>query len=378
MAQGLFRLGHSSCGPAALGLEVKTRPGTRTPPGPPGPRYIPSALRLPGRHDDSDSLSPRALLGILLPGLVWLVYYLAAYSARSRPAMPAGTCPEPISPYIPPYLSIRIFGLRYLQYGTANFRILQHYDTRFCILYGSRTMPGTKGLSPVILLCIARAAAAPRPPEALATSSLVVLTAARGAAAVAERAIPPASRASTSNRCQAKRYGGHSDFTLPERLRPHAPTQWHFFMLLKRFAWRSAEQLTFVDLGAMAAAGHNSNESDATLWLTQSAFGAFPGSVLAVDAVPGSVQVVQSLLESRSRGRHRVKAVLGAVSNTDGLDLDFSAHELIADMVCQCYYAGNKLRYQMKLRKLRQYQSERSTTCNTHPRIPRLCYKSTF
>ena len=239
-------------------------------------------------------------------------------------------------------------------------------------------MPGTKGLSPVILLCIARAAAAPRPPEALATGSLVVLTAARGAAAVAERAIPPASRASTSNRCQAKRYGGHSDFTLPERLRPHAPTQWHFFMLLKRFAWRSAEQLTFVDLGAMAAAGHNSNESDATLWLTQSAFGAFPGSVLAVDAVPGSVQVVQSLLESRSRGRHRVKAVLGAVSNTDGLDLDFSAHELIADMVCQCYYAGNKLRYQMKLRKLRQYQSERSTTCNTHPRIPRLCYKSTF
>ena len=242
-----------------------------------------------------------------------------------------------------------------------------------------------KAFSPVILLCIARAAAAkPRPPEALATSSLVVLTAARlvdtarGAAAVAERAIPPASRASTSNRCQAKRYGGHSDFSLPERLRPHAPTQWHFFMLLKRFAWRSAEQLTFVDLGAMAAAGHNSNESDATLWLTQSAFGAFPGSVLAVDAVPGSVQVVQSLLESRSRGRHRVKAVLGAVSNTDGLDLDFSAHELIADMVCQCYYAGNKLRYQMKLRKLRQYQSERSTTCNTHPRIPRLCYKSTF
>lgn len=234
-----------------------------------------------------------------------------------------------------------------------------------------------KAFSPVILLCIARAAAAPRPPEALATSSLVVLTAARGAAAVAERAMPPASRASTSNRCQAKRYGGHSDFTLPERLRPHAPTQWHFFMLLKRFAWRSAEQLTFVDLGAMAAAGHNSNESDATLWLTQSAFGAFPGSVLAVDAVPGSVQVVQSLLESRSRGRHRVKAVLGAVSNTDGLDLDFSAHELIADMVCQCYYAGNKLRYQMKLRKLRQYQSERSTTCNTHPRIPRLCYKST-
>ena len=233
-----------------------------------------------------------------------------------------------------------------------------------------------KAFSPLILLCIARAAAA-KPPEALATSSLVVLTAARGAAAVAEPAIPAASRASTSNRCQAKRYGGHSDFTLPEHLRPHAPTQWHFFMLLKRFAWRSAEQLTFVDLGAMAAAGHNSNESDATLWLTQSAFGAFPGSVLAVDAVPGSVQVVQSLLESRSRGRHRVKAVLGAVSNTDGLDLDFSAHELIADMVCQCYYAGNKLRYQMKLRKLRQYQSERSTTCNTHPRIPRLCYKST-
>ena len=167
-------------------------------------------------------------------------------------------------------------------------------------------MPGTKGLSPVILLCIARAAAAPRPPEALATNSLVVLTAARlvdtarGAAAVAERAIPPASRASTSNRCQAKRYGGHSDFTLPEHLRPHAPTQWHFFMLLKRFAWRSAEQLTFVDLGAMAAAGHNSNESDATLWLTQSAFGAFPGSVLAVDAVPGYVRGGGSLLESGS------------------------------------------------------------------------------
>ena len=53
------------------------------------------------------------------------------------------------------------------------------------------------------------------------------------------------------------------------------------------------------------------------------------------------------------------------MSNTDGLDLDFSAHELIADMVCQCYYAGNKLRYQMKLRKLRQYQSERSTTVHT-------------
>ena len=213
-------------------------------------------------------------------------------------------------------------------------------------------MPGSKALSPVILLCIARAAATPRPPEALgqATSSLVVFT-----------ALFRPVRASTSNRCQPKRYGGDSHVTLPERLRPHAPTQWHFFMLLKRFAWQSVKQLTFVDLGAMAAAGHNSNESDATLWLTQSAFGAGPGSVLAVDAVPGSVQVVQSLLEGRSRGRHRVKAVLSAVSNTDGLDLDFSAHELIADMVCQCYYAGNKLRYQMKLRKLRQYQSGRST-----------------
>ena len=67
-------------------------------------------------------MSPRALLGILLPGLVWLVYYLAAYSARSRPAMPAGTCSEPISPYIPPYLSIRI-----LAYGTYSMvpRILE-------------------------------------------------------------------------------------------------------------------------------------------------------------------------------------------------------------------------------------------------------------
>ena len=56
-------------------------------------------------------------------------------------------------------------------------------------------MPGTKALSPVILLCIARAAAAPRPPEALATSSLVVLTAARlvtrhAAQPLAEPAIP--------------------------------------------------------------------------------------------------------------------------------------------------------------------------------------------
>ena len=64
-----------------------------------------------------------------------LITLAAAYSARSRPAMPAGTCPEPISPYIPPYLtvgSIRI--LAYCgTYGTANFRILT--TLRYEILY---------------------------------------------------------------------------------------------------------------------------------------------------------------------------------------------------------------------------------------------------
>ena len=137
MAQGLgsrfFRLGLQflwAGGPRTRGenpgLGLERRPG----------RALGIYLRLRVRHDDSLSLSPRALLGILLPGLVWLVYYLAAYSARSRPAMPAGTCPEPTSPYIPPYLSIRIptvFGLRCLQYGTANFRILT--TLRYEILY---------------------------------------------------------------------------------------------------------------------------------------------------------------------------------------------------------------------------------------------------
>ena len=120
MAQGLgsrfFRLGLQflwAGGPRTRGenpgLGLERRPG----------RALGIYLRL--RHDDSlpVSLSPRALLGILLPGLVWLVYYLAAYSARSRPAMPAGTCPEPISPYIPPYLSIRI-----LAYGTTYSMVL--------------------------------------------------------------------------------------------------------------------------------------------------------------------------------------------------------------------------------------------------------------
>ena len=128
MAQGLFRLGLQflwAGGPRTRGekpgLGLERRPGRRA---------LGIYLRL--RHDDSDSLSPRALLGILLPGLVWLVYYLAAYLARSRPAMPAGTCPEPISPYIPPYLtvgSIRI--LAYCgTYGTANFRILNNTTIR--------------------------------------------------------------------------------------------------------------------------------------------------------------------------------------------------------------------------------------------------------
>ena len=95
------------------GLGLERRPG----------RALGIYLRL--RHDDSLSLSPRALLGILLPGLVWLVYYLAAYSARSRPAMPAGTCPEPISPYIPPYLTVG--SIRILAYGTYSMvpRILE-------------------------------------------------------------------------------------------------------------------------------------------------------------------------------------------------------------------------------------------------------------
>ena len=88
------------------GLGLERRPG----------RALGIYLRLRVRHDDSLSLSPRALLGILLPGLVWLVYYLAAYSARSRPAMPAGTCPEPISPYIPPYLTVGSTGIRILAY----------------------------------------------------------------------------------------------------------------------------------------------------------------------------------------------------------------------------------------------------------------------
>ena len=120
MAQGLgsrfFRLGLQflwAGGPRTRGenpgLGLERRPG----------RALGIYLRL--RHDDSDSLpvslSPRALLGILLPGLVWLVYYLAAYSARSRPAMPAGTCPEPISPYIPPYLTVGTYGsIRILAY----------------------------------------------------------------------------------------------------------------------------------------------------------------------------------------------------------------------------------------------------------------------
>ena len=75
MAQGLgsrfFRLGLQflwAGGPRTRvekpGLGLERRPG----------RALDIYLRL--RHDDSarDSLSPRALLGILLPGLVWLVY----------------------------------------------------------------------------------------------------------------------------------------------------------------------------------------------------------------------------------------------------------------------------------------------------------------
>ena len=46
-----------------------------------------------------------------------LITLAAAYSARSRPAMPAGTCPEPISPYIPPYLTVGTYGsIRILAY----------------------------------------------------------------------------------------------------------------------------------------------------------------------------------------------------------------------------------------------------------------------
>ena len=124
---------YSSCGPAARVTRTRgEKPGLGLERRPPAGRALDIYLRLRHDSDDSLSLSPRALLGILLPGLVWLVYYLAAYSARSRPAMPAGTCPEPISPYIPPYLtvgSIRI--LAYCStYGTANFRILNNTTIR--------------------------------------------------------------------------------------------------------------------------------------------------------------------------------------------------------------------------------------------------------
>ena len=47
-------------------------------------------------------------------------------------------------------------------------------------------------------------------------------------------------------------------------LLPHASTQWHLMDLLKQHAWRERDRrLTMVDLGAMAAIGPYSNESDA-------------------------------------------------------------------------------------------------------------------
>ena len=137
MAQGFSGSAYSSCGPAARVTRTRgENPGLGLERRPPG-RALDIYLRL--RHDDSDSLSlsPRALHPIAgtttrTSMASILITLAAAYSARSRPAMPAGTCPEPISPYIPPYLtvgSIRI--LAYCgTYGTANFRILNNTTIR--------------------------------------------------------------------------------------------------------------------------------------------------------------------------------------------------------------------------------------------------------
>ena len=66
---------YSSCGPAARVTRTRgENPGLGLERRPPAGRALDIYLRLRHDSDDSLSLSPRALLGILLPGLVWLVY----------------------------------------------------------------------------------------------------------------------------------------------------------------------------------------------------------------------------------------------------------------------------------------------------------------
>lgn len=92
-----------------------------------------------------------------------------------------------------------------------------------------------------------------------------------------------------------------------------------------------------------------SAKTQATLWLSTFPN---PGSVLAVDVLSSSVQFVQSLLDGRKRPGQAVKATLAAVGDAEGASLNFSTNELTQDLICACYFAGNKLLREMRRRRM--------------------------